>query len=108
MLQCQRTSINKQRRLLYLAFDGKEQHCDVEPRHDEEIKNAILKKGSHQAGHARLALISLELEDEDNKANKGNNICNDVRFLNIRETVDNRYRRAQFVTCRPTRWHQGR
>lgn len=94
MLQCQRTSINKQRRLLYLAFDGKEQHCDVEPRHDEEIKNAILKKGSHQAGHARLALISLELEDEDNKANEGKDVCGGIKLLNICEAVKNRYQQA--------------
>ena len=87
----------------YPVRERADQHCDVERRHDEEIENAVLENGSHQAGHARLAPISLELEDEDDEANESNDVCEDVRFLDTCETVRNKYLRARSATCRPTR-----
>ena len=33
----------------HLVDDGQKKHCDVEPRHDEEIMNAILENRSHQS-----------------------------------------------------------
>ena len=75
----------------------------MEHRHDEKIENAVLKNSSHQAGHARLASLSLELEDEDNEANESNDVCGDVRFLGTHKTVKSRYLRGQSATCRPTR-----
>ena len=80
----------------------------MESRHDEEIENAVLENGSHQAGHARLAPISLELEDEDYEANESNDVCEDVRFLDTCETVKYKYLRTRSAICRPTRVCWGR
>ena len=80
----------------------------MEHGHDEEIENAVLENGSHQAGHARLAPISLELEDEDYEGNESNDVCEGVRVLDLRETVESKYRRGRSAICRPTRVCQGR
>ena len=63
--------------------------------------NAVLGNGLHQPAHAGLAVISFKLEDEDDNANKGDNICQDVRFLDIREAVGKIYLRPLPATCRP-------
>ena len=54
ILECYGVRIYLQRaeRFNYPVRDGAEQHRDVESRHDEEIENAVLENGSHQAGHA--------------------------------------------------------
>lgn len=75
----------------------------MEPHHDEEIENAVLKDRSHQPIHTRLPVVSFELQYEDDNGKEGNQVCKDVRFLGICERVRNRYRRTQPVTCRPTR-----
>ena len=61
--------------------DSEGQHREVERCHDEEIEDAVLENGSHQAGHARLATNSLEFEDEDYEGNESNDVCDDVRIL---------------------------
>ena len=38
-------------------------------------------------GHTRLALISLELEDEGDEADEGNDVYEGVRFLDTRNRV---------------------
>ena len=48
---------------------------DVEPCHNEEIKNAVLEDSSHQPGQTRLALIGFELRDEEDDANEGDQVC---------------------------------
>lgn len=72
------------------------EHC-----HDEEIKNAVLKDRSHQPGHARLTTVSFEFKDEDDDAGESNKIYKGVSFLDMCETVGNRYQRGQPVTCMP-------
>jgi len=74
----------------------------VERRHDEEVENAILENCSQQTSHAGLAVVSFELEDEGDNANKGDEVCRSMRFLDIREMIGNVYRRARPATCRPT------
>ena len=43
----------------------------MEPHHDEEVEGPVLEDCSHQPAHPGLAVVSFELEDEDNNANKG-------------------------------------
>ena len=74
-------SVNERKRCNYPVRDRKGQHREVEHCHDEEIKNAFLENGSHQATHARLAPNSLELEDEDYERNESNDICENIRVL---------------------------
>lgn len=65
----------------YPTEGGEKNHRDVEPRHDKEIHDAVLKDRSHQPVHARLAVVRLELQDEDDKANEGNKVYRNVSFL---------------------------
>ena len=81
MLWGQDESVNKQKRRNYPVRDSEGQHRNVERCRDEEIENAVLENGSHQAGHARLASLSLELEDEDYEGNESNDVYSDVRVL---------------------------
>lgn len=80
----------------------------MESHHDEEKENAVLEDRPHYPGHARLAEVGFELQDEDDNAKEGKEVCMDVRFLGICETVGNKYQRARPVTYRPTRRSQGR
>lgn len=107
MPRCQHAYVGGQKRCNYPAHDVKE-HPDVEPHHDEKIKNAVLENRSYQTRHARLALIGLDPKGKYDNANKGNDVCNDVRFLDVSETVGDRYQRARPATCMPTRTCQGR
>lgn len=45
----QNTPFGEQKDCNHLVDDGQKKHCDVEPRHDEEIVNAILENRSHQS-----------------------------------------------------------
>ena len=68
----------------YPVRDREDHHRDVKRCHDEEIENAVLENGSHQAGHARLAPNSLEPGDEDDDRDESNDVCEGVRVLNTR------------------------
>ena len=80
----------------------------MERRHDKEVEDSILKNRPHDPCHARLTLFCFELEDEDNEANEGDDICKDIRLMFTCKMVDNRYQQAQPVPYRPTRWTEGR
>jgi len=74
----------------------------VESHHDEEVEGSVSEDRSHQPGHPGLAVISFQLEDEDDDANEGNKVYLEVRFSDICETVGSKYQRTQPATCRPT------
>jgi len=61
---------------------------DVEPRHDEDTENVVSEDRLQQPGHAGLAVVSPEFENEGDGANESNKICRGVRFLDTYETVD--------------------
>ena len=81
MTWCQGVFANEQKRCNYPVRDSEVQHREVERCHDEEIENAVLENGSHQAGHARLAPNSLKLEYEDHEGNESNDVCENIRVL---------------------------
>ena len=86
----------------YPGEESEERHRDVEPRHDEEKQNAVLENSPQQPAHVRLAVVSLQLQGEDDNANGGENVCKGVRRPDICEAVVNSYQRTRPVTCRPT------
>ena len=51
----------------------------MERRHDEEIQNTVLENGLHQPAHPGLAVVSFELQDEDDNTNKSDKVCRGVR-----------------------------
>ena len=55
--------------------ESEKDHRDVEPGHDEEVEDAVLKDRSHQPVHAGLAVVSLEPEDEEDDADDGDEVC---------------------------------
>ena len=57
----------------------------MEPRHNEEIKNAVLKDRSHQPGHTRLTTVSFEFKDEHDNTGESNEVYKGVSFLDICE-----------------------
>lgn len=79
-------SFHGRKRCSYPGEESAKHHCDVKRSHDEEIQDAILENRSHQPRHARLAVVGFELEDEDDNANQGNQVCDNVRLLVIRQT----------------------
>ena len=74
----------------------------MERRHDEEIQNTVLENGLHQPAHPGLAVVSFELQDEDDNANKSDKVCRGVRVLDIRGTAGNKYLQKRPGTCRST------
>ena len=59
----------------------------MEHHHNEEIEDAVLKDRPHQSGHTRLASVRFELGHEDDKADEGDNVCKNIRFLSARWTT---------------------
>ena len=59
----------------------------MEPGHDDEIMNPSMDNRLCQPGRTRLPPINFKLEGD--KANEGNNVCENVIFLNIYEVVGN-------------------
>lgn len=59
----------------------------MEHHHNEEIEDAVLKNRPHQSGHTRLASVRFEFGHEDDKADEGDNVCKNIRFLSARWTT---------------------
>ena len=72
MLWCQKGPLGEPKELNYPGEDGEKYHRDVEPRHNEEIENAVLEHRPHQLCHARLAVVGIESQDEDDEADESN------------------------------------
>jgi hypothetical protein len=85
----------------YPGEESEKRDHDVKGGHGEEIQDSVLENRSQQPIHTQLAVVSFELEGEENNANEGNNICEDLRFPETCETGNNAYQQMRPATCRP-------